>query len=193
AAGSSSPGSGKARYGRTVSCVAVWATSRNASRLMGGGIVRHGEGFPHPEPGGGPRDDQLPPTHASRMGNGTGRYAVLTKRLIDSVLGTPGHTTTELRRAVLARAFGPPSSPLPGTERGTGGEDIAPDLASYVDKVALHAYKVTDEDLVALKRAGNSDDLLFEVTVSAPLGAARSEEHTSELQSRVDLVWRRPL
>ena len=38
--------------------------------------------------------------------------------------------------------------------------------------MALHAYKVTDEDLVALKRAGNSDDLLFEVTVSAALGAA---------------------
>jgi len=106
------------------------------------------------------------------MGNGTGRYAALTKRLIDSVLGTPGHTTTELRRAVLARAFGPPSSPLSGTERETGGEDIPPDLAGYVDKVALHAYKVTDEDLVALKRAGNSDDLLFEVTVSAALGAA---------------------
>src|SRR6266702_2584835 len=88
---------------------------------MGGGIVRHGEGF---------------------------------------------------RRAVLARAFGPPSSPLSGTERETGGEDIPPDLAGYVDKVALHAYKVTDEDRVALKRAGNSDDLLFEVTVSAALGAA---------------------
>jgi len=106
------------------------------------------------------------------MGNGTGRYAALTKRLIDSVLGTPGHATTELRRAVLARAFGPPSSPLSGTERGTGGEDMPPDLAGYVDKVARHAYKVTDEDLVALKRAGNSDDLLFEVTVSAALGAA---------------------
>ena len=106
------------------------------------------------------------------MGNGTGRYAALTKRLIDSVLGTPGHTTTGLRRAVLARAFGPPSSPLSGTERETGGEDIPPDLAGYVDKVALHAHKVTDEDLVALKRAGNSDDLLFEVTVSAALGAA---------------------
>src|SRR5437773_11312147 len=139
---------------------------------MGGGIVRHGEGFRHPGPGGGPLDDQLPRTHASRMGNGTGRYDALTKRLIDSVLGTPGHTTTELRRAVLARAFGPPSSSLSGTERETGGEDIPPDLAGYVDKVALHAYKVTDEDLVALKRAGNSDDLLFEVTVSAALGAA---------------------
>jgi alkylhydroperoxidase family enzyme len=104
------------------------------------------------------------------MGNGTGRYAGLTKRLIDSVLGTPGHTATELRRAVFARAR--PSSPLSGTERGTVGQDIPPDLAGYVDKVALHAYKVTDEDLAALKRAGNSDDLLFEVTVSAALGAA---------------------
>jgi len=61
--------------------------------------------------------------------------------------------------------------PLSGTESGTGGEDIAPDLAAYVDKVALHAYKVTDEDLAALQRAGNSDDVLFETTVSAALGA----------------------
>ncbi len=108
------------------------------------------------------------------MGNGTGRYAALMERLVESVLATSGHTTSKLRHAVFARAFGPLSSPLPlsGTERGTGGEDIAPDLAGYVDKVARHAYKVTDEDLVALKRAGNSDDLLFEVTVSAALGAA---------------------
>ena len=113
------------------------------------------------------------------MGNRTRRYAALVERLVDSVLATSGHTTSKLRHAVFARAFGPHplttlplSSPLSGTERGTGGEDIAPDLAGYVDKVALHAYKVTDEDLVALKRAGNSDDLLFEVTVSAALGAA---------------------
>ncbi len=108
------------------------------------------------------------------MGNGTGRYAALMERLVESVLATSRHTTSKLRHAVFARAFGPLSSPLPlsGTERGTGGEDIAPDLAGYVDKVARHAYKVTDEDLVALKRAGNSDDLLFEVTVSAALGAA---------------------
>ena len=122
------------------------------------------------------------------MSNGTGRYAALIERLVESVLAGPGHAASELRRAVFARAFGPHpltpspsgrggttlplSSPLSGTERGTGGEDIAPDLAGYVDKVALHAYKVSDEDLAALKRAGNSDDLLFEVTVSAALGAA---------------------
>ena len=53
-----------------------------------------------------------------------------------------------------------------------GGEDVPPALTAYVDKVALHAHTVTDADVVALQRAGNSDDALFEVTVAAALGAA---------------------
>src|SRR5439155_17598388 len=73
-----------------------------------------------------------------------------------------------------------PPPPLPRRGRGTGGEDatgapgggIPAALAAYVDKVARHAYQVTDEDLGALQRAGTSDDALFEVTVSAALGAA---------------------
>ena len=94
------------------------------------------------------------------LGDLGGRYAAYTTRLVDGVLASPGHTPAELRRAVLARAFGTP------------GEDIPPALAAYVDKVARHAYEVTDEDVGALQRAGNSDDALFELTVSAALGAA---------------------
>ena len=45
-------------------------------------------------------------------------------------------------------------------------------FASYVDKVAQHAYKVTDADVAALQQGGSSDDILFEVTVAAALGAA---------------------
>lgn len=45
-------------------------------------------------------------------------------------------------------------------------------LAAYVDKVARHAYKVTDGDVAELQRAGHSDDALFEITVAAALGAA---------------------
>lgn len=45
-------------------------------------------------------------------------------------------------------------------------------FGAYVEKVALHAYKVTDEDITALQRAGNSDDTIFEITVAAALGAA---------------------
>ncbi len=106
------------------------------------------------------------------MGDLGGRYATYTVRLVDRVLTTPGHTATELRRAVLARAFGAASSPLSGTERGIGSEGLPAALAAYVDKVAGHAYTVTDEDLGALERAGSSDDALFELTVSAALGAA---------------------
>jgi len=109
------------------------------------------------------------------MDNRTGRYAALTKRLVDSVLATSGHMASDARQAVLTRAArlgGRPSSPLSQRERGTGGEDVPPALAAYVDKVALHAYTVTDEDLATLKQAGNSDDVLFEATVSAALGAA---------------------
>ena len=107
-----------------------------------------------------------------------GRYAPYATRLIDSVLAAPGHTPAELRRAVLARAarlsgtITRPSFPRSGTERGSGGEDLPAGLAAYADKVARHAYKVTDEDLGALQRAGHSDDALFEVTVAAALGAA---------------------
>ena len=109
------------------------------------------------------------------MADPGGRYAPYTARLVDGVLTQPGHTPPELRRAVLARAAalsgtGPPSSfPLSGTERGSGGEDA---LAAYVDTVAQHAYRVTDEHLSRLRQAGHSDDALFEMTVSAALGAA---------------------
>jgi len=108
------------------------------------------------------------------MGDLGGRYAAYTTRLVDGVLASPGHTPAELRRAVLARAFGPhplstpETSFLSETERGTGGED----LAAYVDTVAQHAYRVTDEHLGRLRQAGHSDDSLFEMTVSAALGAA---------------------
>ena len=98
-----------------------------------------------------------------------GRYAAFTQRLLDSVLGAPGDTSVEQRRAVLGRAAGAVLTPLSQRERGSGGEDA---LGRYVDMVARHAYKLTDDDLAALQRAGSSEDAIFEITVSAALGAA---------------------
>ena len=46
-----------------------------------------------------------------------------------------------------------------------------PDFASYVEKVRLHAYEVTDEEVEALKEAGYSEDEIFEHTVSAAVAA----------------------
>jgi alkylhydroperoxidase family enzyme len=45
-------------------------------------------------------------------------------------------------------------------------------LAQYVDAVARHAYRVTDADVAALQRSGQSDDSIFEITVAAAVGAA---------------------
>lgn len=82
------------------------------------------------------------------------RYDALKQRLLDAVLSTPGDTPAALRRAALERGA------LPGP------------LAAYVDKVARHAYKVTDADVAGLRQAGHSEDAIFEITAAAAVGAA---------------------
>ena len=82
------------------------------------------------------------------------RYEALKERLVEAVLATPGDTPSVLRRAVLER-----------------GKVPAP-LASYVDKVFLHAYRITDADVAGLAPAGYSEDAVFEVTAAAAVGAA---------------------
>src|SRR6185503_4478353 len=92
------------------------------------------------------------------------RYDAFVKGIKDTVVAGPGHTPSELRQAVMARA-----ARLAGPRSGAPAP--AP-FGSYVDKVAQHAYKVTDADVEALKAGGQSDDVLFEVTAAATLGAA---------------------
>ena len=46
-----------------------------------------------------------------------------------------------------------------------------PEFASYLEKVRLHAYKVTDRDVQALKDAGFAEDEIFEQTVSTAVAA----------------------
>jgi alkylhydroperoxidase family enzyme len=88
------------------------------------------------------------------------RYDRFRERLLDAVLSAPGITPREVRQAVVQRG---PLQPLPLPSSP---------LAAYADKVALHAYKVTDDDIAALQRAGYSDDAVFEITVAAAVGAA---------------------
>jgi len=44
-------------------------------------------------------------------------------------------------------------------------------LAPYLEKVRLHAYRVTDADVQELKAAGCTEDEIFEHTVSAAVAA----------------------
>jgi alkylhydroperoxidase family enzyme len=45
------------------------------------------------------------------------------------------------------------------------------EMARYLEKVQLHAYKVTDRDVQELKAAGFSEDAIFEHTVAAATAA----------------------
>lgn len=49
--------------------------------------------------------------------------------------------------------------------------EAPPELAAYLDKVRTNAYKVTDEDIRALKAKGYSEDVIFEQTVSVAVAA----------------------
>lgn len=88
-----------------------------------------------------------------------------TRRLIEAVLTSPGDTLPSLRQRTVERSLEPGGSP---SERG--GE-VPRELALYIGNVASHAYKVVDGDIEALGRAGYSEDAIFEITLSAALGA----------------------
>ena len=99
------------------------------------------------------------------------RHMPLVRDLVRSVLTTPGETDPVLRRAVEARSAALGGRPDRGAPTA---EEIPEALRSYVDKVARHAYRVTDGDLDDLKRAGYSEDAIFEITLSTALGASMS-------------------
>ncbi len=110
------------------------------------------------------------------------RYTELAENQRRAVLETPGVTEPALRRAVFAR-----SVELSGgltAETGAGQGEIPEGLREYVDTIALHAYRITDEDLQELRRAGWSEDEIFEVSVAASAGAglARLERGLSILK-----------
>jgi hypothetical protein len=87
---------------------------------------------------------------------GSGRYTDAVTRTTQSVLESAGATSTQHRWAAFHRRL----------------NELPPDLRTYVDKVAQYAYRITDEDVDALKRAGHSEDAIFEITAAAALGAA---------------------
>jgi hypothetical protein len=56
---------------------------------------------------------------------------------------------------------------------------LAEPLGTLVDKVAKHAYRVTDEDITAAKVSGLSEDQVFEIMVCAAIGQAARQYETA--------------
>jgi hypothetical protein len=110
------------------------------------------------------------------------RYTALSQHLIDAILTSPGETDPSLRRAIEEQSAQWSSSSPQQVER------VPPELVSYVKKVALYAYKTTDEDVESLRRAGYNEDAIFEITLSAALGAGmtRLERGLATLKGDTD-------
>jgi alkylhydroperoxidase family enzyme len=80
---------------------------------------------------------------------------------------------TQARRDLVARI-------LRGTGRASQAErqaafdnaGVAEPLRALVDKVARQAHRVTDEDIASARRAGFTEDQLFELIVCAAIGQA---------------------
>jgi alkylhydroperoxidase family enzyme len=107
------------------------------------------------------------------------RYADYTRALTSAVLGPTRGAATEpsLRQAVEARAASFGSRPGPRAE-------VPPALTAFVDRIAQHAYQVTDDDVLALRQAGYSEQAIFEIAASAAVGAglARLERGLAALR-----------
>ena len=85
-------------------------------------------------------------------------------RIAQTFAQADGDTPAALHRSVVAYT----------AHRFNGHEpdvDVPTDLVPYLDKVARHAYKITDANVTELQAAGYSDDAIFEVTVGGALGA----------------------
>ena len=91
-------------------------------------------------------------------------HARLRDSVFESVFDGPAESDRLVRQAV-AQGKGP---------------SISTDLGPLVDKIHQHAYKVTDED-VAQAKSKYGDDQMFEIIVSAALGASRNRLLAVEL------------
>lgn len=93
------------------------------------------------------------------------RYTEQTRILRDAVLSSLGETDPIVRQAIEVQA-----AKLSG-HVSLLTTQLPSEVEHYVTKVALHAYKVTNEDIETLIEAGYSENAIFELTLSAALGA----------------------
>ena len=77
-----------------------------------------------------------------------------------------------LREQVLAHVLRGPGASDPALRAAAAdGAGLPPDLRPLVEKIHAHAYRITDDDVARL-RGAYDDDQLFEIIVSAALGAS---------------------
>ena len=86
--------------------------------------------------------------------------------VVQSVLGPDGAADAVTRLTALQHGG--------AVATGDGNENALSELgaaAGLVDKVARHAYRITDDDVAAARAAGWTDHELFDVVVATAVGA----------------------
>ena len=79
----------------------------------------------------------------------------------------------QARKAVVARILEGDGKSSPAQRRAAfNNKGLAEPLSTLIDKVARHAYTVTEEDIAAVQATGLSEDQIFEIVVCAAIGQA---------------------
>lgn len=87
---------------------------------------------------------------------------------------------TQARRALVARILeGDGRTERAQRRAAFDNAGLAEPLAMLVDKIARHAYKVTDGDIAAARASGFSEDQIFELAVCAAVGQAMRQHDTA--------------
>lgn len=86
---------------------------------------------------------------------------------------------TQARKALIARILEGDGTASHSQRRAAfDNAGLDAPLTMLIDKVAKHAYKVTDEDIAAAKASGLSEDQIFELVVCAAVGQATRQYDT---------------
>jgi hypothetical protein len=98
---------------------------------------------------------------------------------------------TQLHRALVARVLDGDGEAHADLRRAAFDNDgLGEPTRALIEKVAHHSYRVTDEDVAAVRSAGLSDDQIFEIVVCAAIGQA-SRQHGSALAALADATGER--
>ena len=80
-------------------------------------------------------------------------------------------SATSLRSAVVERVLnGPGTTGVAARHAAFDNRGVSEPIRALIDTVARNAWKVTDADVEAVRKAGAAEDDIFELVVAAALG-----------------------
>jgi alkylhydroperoxidase family enzyme len=86
----------------------------------------------------------------------------------------------QARKALATRILEGDGKASPSERRAAfNNSGLAEQVGTLVDKVARHAYMVTDEEIAAARESGLSEDQIFEIVVCAAIGQATRQYETA--------------